>query len=272
MALAIESSDPRLAAALGALALAPTAEGHRLVAVEYRRLGILDAAYAEYAAARRRNPGNAAAYDGLARIWRDWGYANVGLPHAYRAVYWAPDSAAAQNTLGTLLLKLGVFDAAHTRFEQARALAPDAAYPPNNLCYLELQRADTGAAVSLCREAAALDPASNTVRNNLALALALAGDVDAAFSEFESGPSPAIAAYNQGIVLLAARQFGSRRRVRRAAGGPGIPAGAQAFEAARRYARGARRVAVHRWLVPARFEEPASALELISSWSPRQCT
>ena len=63
----------------------------------------------------------------------------------------------------------------------------------------------------LCREAAALDTAAPEVRNNLALALATSGDLDGAFSAFATGSSPAVAAYNQGIVLLAARHVGRAR-------------------------------------------------------------
>ena len=64
------------------------------------------------------------------------------------------------------------------------------------------------AAVLLCREAVALDlNGSPEVRNNLALALALSGDIDGSRTTFETGTSPAVAAYNHGIVLLAARQY-----------------------------------------------------------------
>jgi len=115
------------------------------------------------------------------------------------------------NTLGTLLLKLGHFDAAREQFEQARTLAPAAAYPVNNLCYVELRRENTADAVRWCREAAGMDPRSHTVRNNLAVALALSGDIEGAVTAFESGASPAIAAYNQGMVLVAAGQLDRAR-------------------------------------------------------------
>ena len=52
-----------------------------------------------------------------------------------------------------------------------------------------------------------MDPRSHTARNNLALALAVSGDVEGAVSAFDSGSSPAIAAYNQGMVLAAAGQL-----------------------------------------------------------------
>ena len=209
--LTLESRTKTLAQAKLRQQLAPTLENERALAEEYIKAGVLDAAFDHFQAALSLDPHDVGSFDGLARIWRDWGFANLALPHAYRAAYWAPESAAAQNTLGTVLLRLGLFDAAREHFEQARALDPEAAYSANNLCYLELQRANAEAAIPLCREAAALDPASRTVRNNFAVALATAGDLDGAFAAFESDSSPAIAAYNQGIVLLATRQFDRAR-------------------------------------------------------------
>ena len=199
----VETRNKALAQARLRQRLDPTLENERTLGEAYADVGVLDHALDHFQAALRLDPHDVPSLDGLARIWR---YANVALPIAYRAVYWAPDSAATQNTLGTLFLKLGLRDAARERFETARALDPAAAYPVNNLCYLELQRSNAPEAVRLCREAAAVDPGSPTVRNNLAVALATSGDVEGAFSVFEAGSSPAIAAYNQGIVLLATHQ------------------------------------------------------------------
>lgn len=209
--LTLETRNKALAEARLRHSLAPTLENERHLAEEYANAGVPDAAFDHFQAALGLDPHDAPSFDGLARIWRDWGFADRALPHAYRAVYWAPESAAVQNTLGTVLLRLGLFEPARERFEQARALDPGAAYSANNLCYLELQRANANAAVPLCREAAALDPASRTVRNNFAVALATVGDLDGAFTAFEADSSPAIAAYNQGIVLLAMHQFDRAR-------------------------------------------------------------
>lgn len=204
----LEGRNKVLAAAKLRHQTAPSLESERVLAQEYATAGVLDAAFDHYTAALVFDPRDVPSLDGLARIWRDWGYLDNALPLAYRAVYWAPDSAAAQNTLGTVLLDLGVLNAAGTRFDTARRLAPAASYPLNNLCYLELQRGNPTAAFPLCTEAAAIDPDGQPeVRNNLALSLATIGDLDGAFAAFEQGPSAAVAAYNQGIVLLAARQF-----------------------------------------------------------------
>ncbi len=189
----------------------PSLESERALAQEYAAAGVLDAAFDHFTAALVFDPHDVPSLDGLARIWRNWGYLQNALPLAYQAVYWSPASAAAQNTLGTVLLRLGEMDAAQQRFDTVRALEPNAAYPLNNLCFLELQRGNPVDAVLLCREAATLDPSAPEVRNNLALALATSGDLDGAFGALATGASSAVAAYNQGIVLLAARHVGRAR-------------------------------------------------------------
>jgi tetratricopeptide (TPR) repeat protein len=132
----VESQDPALAAALLRLALIPTPAHHRAVAEEYRRLQILDAAFDHLSAATRMNPKDAAAYDARARIWRDWGYPQLGMGDSARAVYYAPRSAAAHNTRGTLLAAAGLKEDALRDFEAALALDPEAAFAQVNKCRL----------------------------------------------------------------------------------------------------------------------------------------
>jgi Flp pilus assembly protein TadD len=133
----IESQDRALSAALLALNVAPSAARHRAVAKEYRRLHIDDAAFDHLTAATRLDPADAAAYDELARIWRDWGFPHMGLADSARAVYHAPDSAAARNTRGTLLAAIGDVDAARREFQQALSLDSNASFAAANLCRLE---------------------------------------------------------------------------------------------------------------------------------------
>jgi tetratricopeptide (TPR) repeat protein len=133
----VEASDPGLARALTAVALLPSPATHRAVAREYRRLKVDDAAFDHLKAATRLDPADALAYDQLARIWRDWGFPNLGLADASRAVYYAPQSAAAHNTKGTLLAAVGQQDAARREFETALSLDPDASFAVENLCRLD---------------------------------------------------------------------------------------------------------------------------------------
>lgn len=130
----IESQDKALGAALVVLNLAPSPEHHRAVAGEYRRLGILDAAFDHLTAATRLDPRDAAAYDARARIWRDWGFPELGMADSARAVFFAPNSAAAHNTWGTLLAAAGFNAEAKREFEAALALDPQAAFARANLC------------------------------------------------------------------------------------------------------------------------------------------
>ena len=119
------SFGSEFAAALLAVSTQPTAANHRAVAARYVRLGILDQAHEHFSAAVALDPADAASWDGLARIWRDWGFPHLGLPDAYRAVYHAPDSPIVHNTLGTVLQALGRRAAARAKFEQALALDVD---------------------------------------------------------------------------------------------------------------------------------------------------
>jgi Flp pilus assembly protein TadD len=166
----IESRDPALAAALVGLAAEPTAERQRAVAAEYLRVGVLDDAYAHLNRAAQLDPHDAAAYEGLARIWRMWGFAHLGLADAHRAVYFAPLWPVGHNTLGTIYEALGMPEAAEQEFRTAFSLDPRAAYALNNLCYVLVRQGSFERAADACRQAVALDPALDPARLNLAAA------------------------------------------------------------------------------------------------------
>jgi Tfp pilus assembly protein PilF len=205
----VESWDPRLSSALVALAVSasPTAAQHRQVAFEYRRLGILDRAYAHFASAVKLDPTDAASFDGLARVWRDWGFPELGMDDAYRAVTLTPASAEAANTLGTLLHAQGRTKEAVVWYERASRLDATAYYAFNNLCYASIiVKRET--AVGSCERAAALAPQLRAAQNNLALAYAAAGRFDLARRQLERVSDAAAAEYNAGILYLADRQFG----------------------------------------------------------------
>lgn len=208
-AATVEASDPELAAALLLLEAAPTPARHRLVAREYIRLEILDKAHEHLTAAVKQDREDAAAWDGLARIWRDWGMPHLALPDAYRALYYAPDSAVVHNTLGTILQTLGHTADARSHYEMALAIDPSAAYALSNLCSAWLLEGESVRAVDACRGALALQPDLETARNNLALAYATAGDLAAMLGTLDETSDRARARYNTGIVHLARRHFGA---------------------------------------------------------------
>lgn len=164
----VESTDRPLSAALLRLAIAPTPAAHLAVAERYRTLGILDMAYEHYLRASQIDGTDSSAYEGLARIWRDWGFPQLGMADASRAVYFAPASASAHNTWGTVLAAAGRRDEARREYERAVQLDPGAAYAWNNLCYLSFLAGDAPKAVAECGEALSADPTLAAARSTLA--------------------------------------------------------------------------------------------------------
>jgi Flp pilus assembly protein TadD len=169
----VEESDLRLRDALDRLAIADTPERRHAVAAAYLQAGIADEAFDHLTAAVRLDRTDAAAYDALARIWRDWGFPNLGLSDAHRAVYHAPASAAARNTLGTLLQAMGLTGEARRAYEAAVALDSRAAYALSNLCGLDLAEGRLADAASACTRALTIDDTLLAARRNLALVRSL---------------------------------------------------------------------------------------------------
>ena len=205
-ATTLEAHDPALAKALLLLEAAPSAARHRDVADAYLRLGVSDQAQEHLSAAVKLEPHDAASWDRMARIWRDWGLPHLGVSDAHRAVYYAAASPVAHNTLGTILHALGRRDEARTEFERALQLDPTAAYALNNLCYTWTLEGQVRAAVAACQRAIAIQPDLQLARNNLGLAYAVGGSVEDSERAFAAGGDQARAHYNMGIVFLARRQ------------------------------------------------------------------
>jgi len=203
----IEISDPSLAEALAALRIQPTAAAHRTVAARYVQLGVLDQAHEHFSAAVAIEPTDAASWDGLARIWRDWGFAHLALSDAYRAVYYAPHSPTVHNTLGTVLQSLGQRAGARAQFEEALALDVTAAYALSNLCRAWRLEGNASKAADACRQALQLQPGLEPARNNLALAYEAAGDLSSAMATLAESSDAARAAYNKGLLHLARREY-----------------------------------------------------------------
>jgi tetratricopeptide (TPR) repeat protein len=203
----LEERDADLFALRAAVQVAPTAERHRVLAEAYARRGVLDAAFDHFTAALKLSPKDGPAYEGRARIWRDWGSPQMGLGDAHRAIYRMSSLPGPHNTLGTLLVKMGQFKEARKAFREALARSPRADYALNNLCYVNLLEGLADEAISVCRDALAIDPGSRTARNNLALAYAATGDSRAAYREFAHDGDVAAASFNMGIALAAVGRF-----------------------------------------------------------------
>jgi Flp pilus assembly protein TadD len=203
----IESQDPVLSAALMRLALAETAENHRLVAAAYSNAGIPDFAYRHLQSALRLNPSDARAFDGIARLWRDWEQPGLALANAYRALYLDAKSAAVYNTLGTVLQSLGQSDNARDAFEHALRLDPRAVFALNNLCYVSLADGRDAEAETLCGTALAMDPTYAAASNNLALARAIGGDVEGAEKLLLANVDVAAGHYNVGVLRLSLGRY-----------------------------------------------------------------
>jgi tetratricopeptide (TPR) repeat protein len=205
--LTVEGNDAELTAALMTVKARPSALNHRRVAELYLRHGLKDVAHEHFAAAVKLDPRDAVSFDGLARIWRDWGFANLALPDATRAVYFAPQSAVAQNTLGTVLQVLGRRAEARAAYEKALSLDANAGYALTNLCYGWALEGQADKAVNACQQALRVGPGMQAARNNLAIAYELNGDSERAAEVLAESGDAARAAYNTGILHLAARRY-----------------------------------------------------------------
>jgi len=203
----LEQTDPVLAATLSALSKAISDQNLYEVGAAYHRRGLIDQACRYYNRALGLNPRHAPSHEALARAWRDWGMPQLGLGDAYRAIYYAPASASARNTLGTLLHGIGQRQEARAAYKMALALDRSAAYAFNNLCYLSFVEGNASQAINECRSALQLDPALAPAHNNLALTYAAIGRLDLARKEFAEAGGETHAAYNMGIVLMAQSRY-----------------------------------------------------------------
>ena len=133
----LEATSPRLREQLAALGATPSVDGYLAVASTYLGHGVDDRAFDYLMSGLVRYPRASALHDAVARMWRDWNLPDRALRHAYLAVRYAPASAPAHNTLGTVLWALSAREAAARAFADAVALDADAAYAAENVCHAE---------------------------------------------------------------------------------------------------------------------------------------
>jgi Flp pilus assembly protein TadD len=205
----IETRDPVLVAALIKLATRPDAVQHRRIAERYRELGIIDSAFDHFTSASQMDSTDAASYDALARIWRDWGFPQLGVSDALRATQAAPKWPIAYNTLGTLYAAMGLADRARAAYVSALSINAAADYAWNNLCYISFLQNEQTRAVAECTAALRVNPLLTAARNNLALAHAAAGRIEEGIEEFRAAGDKAAVLYNVGILHLARRDYAS---------------------------------------------------------------
>jgi Flp pilus assembly protein TadD len=203
----LETKDSALAKALLLLAMQETPAHHRAVAAAYRDAGVLDYAFRHLQRAAALDRCDAAALDGMARLWRGWGRPDVAMGEAYRALHCNPTSPEIYNTLGTIMQALGQTVNARAAYERAVALDSHAAYALNNLCYLELSEGQSRAAEDYCRMALAESPAFEPARNNLALAYVVGNDAAGAERQLMIGGPSGDSWYNVGMLRLATGRY-----------------------------------------------------------------
>jgi tetratricopeptide (TPR) repeat protein len=202
----LESTDPVLSKALLALAVDGSADRHVMVADAYRNAGVTDYAFRHYLRATTLEPCSAAGYDGMARLWRDWGRPDIAIGDAYRAVYCNPNSAEAYNTLGTIMSALGQNGNARDAYRKSLVIDAHNASALTNLGYLALQAGRADEAVRFCDEALKVSPGFEPARNNLALAYVVRGDYAAAQQVLQPARN-ATAQYNLGVLRLATGEY-----------------------------------------------------------------
>jgi len=203
----LETRDSTLAKALLLVAMQDTAANHRAVSAAYRDAGVLDFAFRHLQRAIALNRCDAAAYDGMARLWRAWGRPDIAMGDAYRAIHCNPDSAEIFNTLGTVMQRLGQNANARRAYERAVALDSHATFALNNLCYLEGSAGHGAEAERFCKLALAESPDFEAARNNLALAYIASENVTAAEQQLLSGDRTADRWYNVGMLRLATGRY-----------------------------------------------------------------
>jgi Flp pilus assembly protein TadD len=203
----LETRDSGLAKALLLVAMQDTAANHRAVSAAYRDAGVLDFAFRHLQRAVALNRCDAAAYDGMARLWRAWGRPDMAIGDVYRAIHCNPQSAEIYNTLGTVLQLLGQHENARHAYERAVGLDSHATFALNNLCYLELSEGHGAEAQRFCKLALTESPGFEPARNNLALAYIAGDDVAAAEAQLLSGERTADRWYNVGMLRLATGRY-----------------------------------------------------------------
>ena len=98
---------------------------------------MFDAAFDHFSDAIRLEPKNVTAWEGRARVWRQWGMTTLALSDVHRARYFGPDRPDVLNTLGTILESAGQCSGAREAYAGALKLDPNADWARDNMARLE---------------------------------------------------------------------------------------------------------------------------------------
>jgi tetratricopeptide (TPR) repeat protein len=178
------------------------AENHFALALIYHRYRIFDKAYAEYQRAILLDPKNPSYFEGMGRLWRDWGAPRFGINDLQKALQLRADFLEAWNSLGTIYDELGDFSQAQQCYMRAMELNPYVGFIHNNLCFSYLLVGESAKAIFHGEKAIELDPSLRIAHNNLGLAYGMANNFDRAIQEFRLASDEAGAHNNLGMVFL----------------------------------------------------------------------
>jgi tetratricopeptide (TPR) repeat protein len=177
-------------------------QNHYELASVYHRLRIFDRAYLEYEKAIEAAAENPTYYEGVGRLWRDWGTPESGISYLQKALELRPSYPEAWNTLGTIYDEIRDFSQAQHCYLKALALNSELDFVHSNLCFSYLQTGEIQEAVYQGERAIQLNPNLTQARNNLGVAYGMADDFVGAIEQFKLTGDEAEAHNNLGVLLL----------------------------------------------------------------------
>ena len=177
-------------------------QNHYELASVYHRLRIFDRAYLEYQKAIEAAAENPIYYEGVGRLWRDWGTPDSGISYLQKALELRPAYPEAWNTLGTIYDEIRDFSQAQHCYLKALALNSELDFVHSNLCFSYLQTGEVQEAVNQGEKAVQLNPNLTQARNNLGMAYAMVDNFVGAIEQFKLTGDEAEAHNNLGVLLL----------------------------------------------------------------------
>jgi tetratricopeptide (TPR) repeat protein len=177
-------------------------QNHYELASVYHRLQIFDKALLEYEKAIEAASENPEYYEGVGRLWRDWGTPTSGINYLQKALDLRSSYPEAWNTLGTIYDQLRNFSQAQRCYLNALVLNSELDFVYSNLSFSYLQTGEVQEAIYYGERAVQLNPNLIQARNNLGAAYGMADDFVRAIEQFKLIGDEAEAHNNLGVLLL----------------------------------------------------------------------